>query len=299
MRTSTVHQMYALGWPWPFEDHPHRRAPTMGVWSYQGQAVRFVYDLALAPKKRQRRPGYFALDFGQMEKHPAGHWHSAAPIPVPGDTLVEWDYVVPELIPIYGRFPPDLALQVERFLELAERKTQAQWQAWHAAVGMDYPDDRDQYQTWPWTMADLCGSTWRNVHTGHTRPAMLRVDRFGCYVLSDAPSPDACLGIGIWVNGRYYIDHDVRSDHLPPDVQLRWFRVEYTHLHVKLRGAQRGLQDSDSSRRYLQSVIAGTQQELAEIEARATVWAREHGLFGGSAWRFFAAGLPTRQLALF
>jgi len=313
LRTSTVRELYALGQPWPYPGHPDRRAPVRGTWYYEGRAIRFVHDLAQAPRKRDRQPGLFGLDFGEMVRHPQGYLCDAPLIVIPGEASVQWAWLVPELIPVYGRFPADLALDVERFLAQAEyelaavqgRDVTAQYQAWQAAFRHDYPADRYEWHDLPWTMADLCGSVWRNVHLGSVRTMRLGVDRFGHHVLQGhCPAADYEYEVGVWENGRYSIGHDVRVDHLPPAVQLQWFRVEYTRQRLALCQARRILAAAECgaaamSRRGALSAIARAEADRADLEAQARAFAQDQGLLGSAAWAFFQAGLETRQLALF
>ncbi len=129
---------------------------------------------------------------------------------------------------------------------LALRRT---YMAWQPGCG---PDRRDRRQDFPnalWTMTELIGTTWRNVHTGcQVMVDQVRADGFGnshlCRGLSsvghDGLYPHPRDSVGIWIYDRYVVEHWVRVDHWTPAEQLPWYalRIARSRDEIATRRAE-------------------------------------------------------------
>lgn len=81
----------------------------------------------------------------------------------------------------------------------------------------------DEYPVLPWTMADLPGTSWRNVHTAHL-VVVQEIGENGFGRMGPDPGEGSLFSIGLWRGDRFCIEHWVRVDHLPPAEQIAWAR---------------------------------------------------------------------------
>lgn len=113
---------------------------------------------------------------------------------------------------------------------------------------------RETYPPLPWTVGELTGTLWRNIHTGRllrlsaTEEELLAQDCLVNLRHADPSWPDgferwsdvpvwlrASLGLGFWWDGRYILEHDVRVDRLPAEAQLRWCAFQLAHEREQVR----------------------------------------------------------------
>ena len=139
-------------------------------------------------------------------------------------------------VPIYSLYP----------LEIAGEPALCKAQFRRNVCSQREPEN---YHMLPWSMADLIGSVWLNVHTqseitirslgfdrftarpdptGRTphQPTTPDYNRFDVHGLSH--------DIGLWSGGHFYIEHWVRVDTLAPEAQLRWYGQHIAELQHKL-----------------------------------------------------------------
>lgn len=149
---------------------------------------------------------------------------------------------------------------------------------------------RDLYPPLPWVMADLPGTTWRNVYVRRaTTIKGIRANRCG----ELGPDPDECINamfeIGLWWGDRFVIDHWVRVDHLNIEAQMDWHLAEVARNISEHHRAVQALQKKRKERRGRYSCyganlrIRQADVERAETRRETTIrlaraFADKHGI---------------------
>ena len=152
---------------------------------------------------------------------------------------------------------------------------------------------------WPWRIPDLIGSMWGNVYTGavetidrvgHDRwhpelPLACRHNGFG--YSRDQAVDNEIQSIGMWYDGRYYVDCWLRLDHLAPVVRYRWMvDVRIPTLERDIADQRRQVREHDRQRdscygvnhRELLREIGRREEDLREAIAQAEAIAGEAGV---------------------
>lgn len=94
---------------------------------------------------------------------------------------------------------------------------------------------RDKYPALPWSMEELVGSDWRNIYICK-RERALRIGydhwKRPCLVSSDHDpgQREVVLSLGLWWNERYVLEHEVRVDTLPPEIEMQYALDELAQL---------------------------------------------------------------------
>jgi hypothetical protein len=95
--------------------------------------------------------------------------------------------------------------------------------------------DGDNYLPLPWTMQDLVGANWRNVHTGSLAMASpLQRNPAGELQLTTQLPGGYPWPLGHWYSHLYVVEHWLRVDHLSLEEQLVWFGFRVGWLREKI-----------------------------------------------------------------
>ena len=148
---------------------------------------------------------------------------------------------------------------------------------------------RDEYPILPWTMDELPGTTWRNLHTFNLETIQeIRENRYG----KPGPDPDPCINamfsIGLWSNERFVIGHHVRVDHLSITIQMEWHNSRVARQGRQVARAQGDLRQHKST--FRKRHVQYTLDQLTQASQRAREFATLHHLPISNLWNF--AHLP-------
>lgn len=165
-----------------------------------------------------------------------------------------------------------------------------------AAVAQNHQDvrrgqemPRDEYPVLPWTMDELPGTAWRNLHTFSLETIQeIRENRYGKPGPDPDPYIDAMFSIGLWSNNRFVIDNYVRVDHLPATIQMEWHNSRVTYQGRQVIRARDALRKQKSA--YRKRNVKHTLDRLAQASQQAKEFATLHHLPISSSWNF--AHLP-------
>ncbi len=133
--------------------------------------------------------------------------------------------------PVYSPFAGDDASTPERAAAIYHE----------VCVQRGWP--RKTYPMLPWSMRQLVGTTWRNVHTGSLAQVVaIQQDRWDNPVLSyksEHSWGELRWQLGLfWEDesdlGRYVVEHWVRVDQLPLEDQLRWFEFHLGRINAQI-----------------------------------------------------------------
>lgn len=98
---------------------------------------------------------------------------------------------------------------------------------------------RDLYPALDWSLEELPGTLWRNIHSG------VRVFIGGLSQSDEGPIPIPVYSytlfeeqFGFWEDGHFIIEDWVRVDHLAPHIELNWFGVELKYLETLIDVAE-------------------------------------------------------------
>lgn len=95
------------------------------------------------------------------------------------------------------------------------------------------------YSILPWSLEELPGTSWRNAHTAK----VVSVQRLGENRWGEiGPDPWASGGmfsIGLWRDGQFCIEHWVRVDHLPAEMQIEWAKEHVAHCRTGMLREQK------------------------------------------------------------
>lgn len=181
-------------------------------------------------------------------------------------------------IPLYGRYTSSDPATLKAAVKQNHRDLRR---------GRELP--RDEYSLLPWTMDELPGTAWRNVHTFSLEIIKeIRENKWG----KPGPDPDpwinSMFSIGLWANDRFVIGHYVRVDHLPATIQMQW------HIAAIARQGREVAQARDALRqqknRYRKRHVQYTLDQLTQASQHATEFATLHHLPISNSWDF--AHLP-------
>lgn len=100
------------------------------------------------------------------------------------------------------------------------------------------------YSILPWNLEELPGTSWRNAHTADLvtvqRLGKNRWDKIG----PDPWADGGMFSIGLWRDGQFCIEHWVRVDHLPAEMQIEWAKERVAICRAELLRRQRELTDA-------------------------------------------------------
>jgi hypothetical protein len=132
---------------------------------------------------------------------------------------------------------------------------------------------RDQYPASGWTMEELIGSEWINLHTRTIiRVEGIEVDRWGHTVFTGHTR-------GLWWTNRYVVDHDIRWDVLTPDEQFTWYVARLAYCDKQLISAEKDYQQHKDDAWNVASKLRDfkrAQQELNQAADGLQAFARLH-----------------------
>ena len=164
--------------------------------------------------------------------------------------------------PIYSVFP---AIATCEDAQVAYDKRDLRWREYKARGRSPY-DVRNEYDVLPWSLESLAGSTWINLHTrtictvthfdintwSQREPAFnSEVGAHSDYVHCTIHGP------GFWCSSkRYVIEHWLRYDTLPPEVQAAWCGWEREQM---LRSAPRQARTRTTTLQRSDAAIADNQ----------------------------------------
>ena len=161
-----------------------------------------------------------------------------------------------------------------------------------AAIAQNHQDlrhgrelPRDEYPILPWTMDQLPGTAWRNLHTFSLETIQeIRENKWG----KPGPDPDpwinSMFSIGLWCNNRFVIGHYVRVDHLPATIQMEWHIAAVIRQGTEAARAQDALQQRKST--YTKRHVRYTLDQLSQANQHAREFATLHHLPISNLWNF-------------
>lgn len=171
---------------------------------------------------------------------------------------------------------------------------------------------RDLFPPLPWTMGELPGTRWRNVHTlASVTIGEIRENRHGHL----GPDPDewinAMFSIGLWWGGRFIIEHWVRADLLSTAEQMEWHLARVKYCIGKLYHATQSAEAWRTKSRRNSTYHANLRIQEHEVQraasgksraiAMAQAFASQHSLTCSVSTlnRLTIQATQTAQLALF
>lgn len=128
----------------------------------------------------------------------------------------------------------------------------------------------------PWKMEELPGTTWRNTYTYRaTTVQQLEKNREGKL----GPDPDewinAMFSLGLWRGDCFCIEHWVRVDHLPAQIQVDWATERVAYCRQELLYTQK--HPSNSATFHKQNVeskqrdLHRARQQLTSLASKLSV----------------------------
>lgn len=150
---------------------------------------------------------------------------------------------------------------------------------------------RKTYPMLPWTMEQLVGSAWRNVHIGSlVQVVAIQDDHWdnpGLVYKSEHSWGELTWTLGLWVDafngGRYVIEHWIRVDLLSVEDQVRWFGFRLSRVNAQILIDSQRLDAEIHSgdkidRRWREEDRARDLQEAAYAERQLWAFAQRAGL---------------------
>lgn len=162
-------------------------------------------------------------------------------------------------------------------------------------------DVRSQYPCTGWTIKELVGSQWVSVHTGAMKTIKNNpYDRNGHEYLL-AADDYAYLGIGIWHEGRYIIEHSIRYDVLTPAEQLTWVAWRVTYCRKEVTSANEDYQRhrTTSEGHNKQYWLVHRKSELERAQAALNEFCAVFGFARGEEYAVLQPTAEPVQMRLF
>lgn len=186
--------------------------------------------------------------------------------------------LTPDQIPVYCFASPE-----QRTYEVVREAYDYWWRVHNREHG--HLTCRDQYAASGFTLADVIGMQFINLHTCNVWTAKtIRVNRFGNWEL--LASGDYDMTRGIWWNNRFILDNDLRWDCLTLEEQFTFMiaRVEYCRLQVDRTGERyEEFKNDPMNRNTKKREWLEANLELEGAIATLEIFAAEHGLPLGTA----------------
>lgn len=182
------------------------------------------------------------------------------------------DNTISNKIPLYGRYTSSDPATLKAAVEQNHRDIRHR---------RELP--RDEYSILPWTMDELPGTAWRNLHTFSVETIQeIRENKWG----KPGPDPDpwinSMFSIGLWSNDRFVIGHYVRVDHLSITTQMQWHIAAIARESTEVARAQDDLQQQKST--YRKRRLQYRLDQLAQASQHAMQFATLHHLPVSNSW---------------
>lgn len=153
-----------------------------------------------------------------------------------------------------------------RFSDPSVAGAEAQRADYHRRIRERNEMREGEYPVLPWTMADLPGTEWRNVHTA-SLVVIQEIGENSFGKVGPDPGMASMFSIGLWRGDRFCIEHWVRVDRLSVEEQIAWARKR---VKVEKRNELRKQDEMKEARAgarsptYAKYALRGAEESLSE-----------------------------------